>query len=30
MLASQWVSIKESGRPKPALRDSGRPRTGLW
>ena len=20
----------ESGRPKPALHDSGRPRTGLW
>ena len=26
---TRWVSIKESGRPKPALLDSDRPRTGL-
>ena len=25
----RWVGIKESGRPKPALLDSGRPCTGL-
>ena len=25
----RWVGIKESGRPKPALLDSGRPRTGV-
>ena len=24
---TRWVGIKESGRPKPGLRDSGRPRT---
>ena len=27
---TRWVGIKESGRPKPALRDSGRPRTEFW
>ena len=26
---TRWVGIKESGRPKPALLDYGRPRTGL-
>ena len=26
---ARWVGIKESGRLKPALLDSGRPRTGL-
>ena len=28
--STQWVGIKEPGRPKPALHDSGRPRMGLW
>ena len=27
---SRWVGIKESSRPKSALRDSGRPPTGFW
>ena len=29
IITSRWVGIKKSGLPKPALRDSGRPRTGL-